>query len=115
MFNSLVFEEIFHSLKQNKIRNILTGFGVAWGIFILILLLGASEGLHQGVLKLFGNFAQNSIWVYGGKTSKIEIGRTEGKQIYFDQELLSLISNKFPEIDVVSPEYSIGANNVIYK
>lgn len=115
MFNSLLFEEIFHSLRQNKIRNILTGFGVAWGIFILILLLGAGEGLQQGVYKLFGNFAQNSVWIYGGRSSKIEIGRSEGKQILFSQDLLDLINKKFPEINVLSPEHNIGLNNVIYK
>lgn len=115
MFNRLLFEEIFHSLKQYKLRNILTGFGVAWGIFILIILLGAGEGLHQGVMKLFGGFAQNSFWVYGGQSSINSGGQSEGKQILFTDEFIDLIKKRYREIENISVEYSLGDLNVIHR
>lgn len=115
MFNRLLFEEIFHSLKQHKLRNVLTGFGVAWGIFILIILLGAGEGLHQGVMNLFGGFAQNSFWIYGGQSSINTTEQSEGKQILFTKELMDLIEKRYPEIENISAEYTLGNSNVIQK
>jgi putative ABC transport system permease protein len=101
--------ESWDSLKQHRTRNILTGFGVAWGILILIVLLGAGEGLQNGMMKFFGNYAQNSIWFYGGTTSEVHEGQTEGKTIKFDSELVADFSRVFPEIDEISPEKISGS------
>lgn len=101
--------ESWDSLKQHKTRNILTGFGVAWGILILIVLLGAGEGLQNGMMKLFGNYAQNSLWFYGGKTSEIHEGQPEGKTIVFSNELLADFAHIFKEIDEISPEKKSGS------
>lgn len=100
--------ESWESLKQHKTRNILTGFGVAWGILILIVLLGAGEGLQHGMMKLFGNYAQNSLWFYGGQTSEILKGQTEGKTIVFNAELIDNFRNVFNEIEEISPEITSG-------
>ena len=116
MINWDRFTEIFHSLQQHKVRNVLTGFGVAWGIFILILLLGAGQGLQDGVLKLFSAYAQNSIWVYAGQTSETRKGGKSGEQIVFNQELLTNLKNRFPQIQFLSPEVTYsGSSTVSYQ
>lgn len=53
--------EIWTSVRRNKLRTFLTGFSVAWGIFMLVILLGSGNGLKNGVLSNFGNYATNSI------------------------------------------------------
>jgi putative ABC transport system permease protein len=53
--------EVFYSLKHQKHRSLLTGFGVAWGIFILIILLGVSSGFEKGVVHLLSGFVEQSI------------------------------------------------------
>jgi len=113
MFNLL--EEIFFSLKQHKLRNILTGFGVAWGIFILVILLSTGDGFQRGIMKLFGSYAQNSIWVYGGQSSNIDIGKTEGRFILFNQQEIELIEKRFSEIEAISPEIILANTIVSYQ
>ena len=66
--------EIWTSVRRNKLRTFLTGFSVAWGIFMLVILLGSGNGLKNGVTSNFGNYATNSIDLYGGRTSKPYMG-----------------------------------------
>jgi len=113
MFSWDRFTEIYHSLKQHKARNILTGFGVAWGIFILILLLGAGQGLQDGILKLFSSYAQNSIWVYAGQTSENQKGGKSGEKIVFNQELLTKLNHRFSQVKFLSPEISYNGNAIV--
>ena len=61
--------EIWTSVRRNKLRTFLTGFSVAWGIFMLSILLGSGNGLKNGVVSNFGGYAINSIDLYGGRTS----------------------------------------------
>jgi putative ABC transport system permease protein len=70
MINIEVLREIYFSIQQNRIRTILSGFGIAWGILILVILLGSGKGLQEAVMNLFSVFAQKSIYVYGGTTSE---------------------------------------------
>ena len=58
--------EIWTSVRRNKLRTFLTGFSVAWGIFMLVILLGSGNGLKNGVLSNFGNYATNSITILEG-------------------------------------------------
>lgn len=73
--------EIWTSVRRNKLRTFLTGFSVAWGIFMLVILLGSGNGLKNGVLSNLGNYAINSIDLYGGRTSKPWKGYEKGRRI----------------------------------
>lgn len=65
------FNEILTTIRHNKLRTALTGFSVAWGIFILIVLLGAGNGLINAVTSNSKKFLANSMVIYGGETSKL--------------------------------------------
>ena len=105
--------EIIHSIKQNKVRTFMSGFGIMWGIFILVLLLGVGKGVEYGVQDLLKSFASKSIFVWSGETSMKYKNMQEGRQIFFDKYLLEDIRRKFPEIKGLSPRTTIS-KNVIY-
>jgi putative ABC transport system permease protein len=98
--------EIFNSIKHNQIRTILSGFGISWGIYILVLLLGTGTGFQNAVMSMFSVFAQKSIYVYGGITSAKHDNSSEGKLIRFDNRYIESIENRFNEIDAISAEVS---------
>ena len=76
-----ILQEIWSSVSRNKLRTALTGFSVAWGIFMLIFLLGAGNGLINGLTHNADHFLNKSMVVYGGSTSKAYDGLREGRSI----------------------------------
>ena len=86
-------KEIWSTSKRNKLRTSLTGFAVAWGIFMLIFLLGAGNGLINAQLQQSTRFLANSMRVFPGETSKAYKGLKEGRSITLNDKDL-LISNK---------------------
>ena len=65
-----IITEIWQTARRNKLRTTLTGFAVAWGIFMIIVLLGAGNGLINATMKMSGDFLTNSMEAFGGQTSK---------------------------------------------
>lgn len=85
-----LFIEIFESIRRNKLRTVLTGFAVAWGIFMLIVLLGAGNGLLNSFTQGSGNYASNTISVYPGRTSEPYDGLQSGRRIVLQDQDLAL-------------------------
>lgn len=91
--HSLLLSEVWSTSKRNKLRTSLTGFAVAWGIFMLIFLLGAGNGLINAQLQQSTRFLANSMRVFPGETSKAYKGLKEGRSITLNDKDI-LISNK---------------------
>ena len=88
-----LFQEIFATIKRNKLRTALTGFAVAWGIFILIVLLGAGNGLMNAQNDQMSSLAMNSIQVGAGWTSKPHDGLKQGRRIQLNNKDLEISSS----------------------
>ena len=105
-----VFIEIWQTARRNKLRTTLTGFAVAWGIFMLIVLLGAGNGLINANLKQNENWLSNSMEVWGGRTSKAYQGLKEGRRVSLQTPDLAMTESDFPEnVDEVGARYETSA------
>ena len=111
-----LFEEIWESIRRNKLRTALTGFAVAWGIFMLIVLLGAGNGLMNAFMNQGDRFATNTMAVFGGVTSKPANGYQTGRRIELnDQDIALTQSALFAEyVDKVSPELYKGPYTLVF-
>ncbi len=113
MFDIDVWQEIFSTIRKNKLRTILTGFSVSIGIFMLVILLGASNGLKNGVTKNFENEASNSIHVYGGITTKAYEGQNPGKRIRLKTKDYSNFKKRIIQIDEIAARTWIPGDEAI--
>ncbi len=101
-----IITEIWSTTQRNKLRTGLTGFAVAWGIFMLIVLLGAGNGLINAQLKQSDRFLSSSMVIFGGETSKPYKGLKEGRQISVQTRDLETTGKEFGEvIDEVGAQY----------
>lgn len=105
MFDIDKWQEIFGTIKKNKLRTILTAFSVAWGIFILIVLLAAGQGLKNGAQSQFSNDASNSIWIESGKTSIPYAGYKLGRQIQLTNSDFYYVKGQQRDVDNASAVY----------
>ena len=102
--------EIWQTACRNKLRTTLTGFAVAWGIFMLIVLLGAGNGLINAQLKQSSRFLSSSMVVFGGWTSKPYQGLKEGRDIRLHQKDIDITSKEFTgTVDEVGAQYRTSA------
>lgn len=100
------YREILDTLTRNKSRSFLTGFGVFWGVFMLVSLLGGGQGLKELLQRTFEGFATNSAIIWAQPTTKPYAGFRKGRQwsmVYKDVERLK---QQVPELEVVAPVLS---------
>ena len=102
--------EIWQTARRNKLRTTLTGFAVAWGIFMLIVLLGAGNGLINANLKQSERFLSSSMVVFGGWTSKPYQGLKEGRDIRLHERDMEITATEFKDnVDEVGAQYNTSA------
>ena len=105
-----ILTEIWQTARRNKLRTSLTGFAVAWGIFMLIVLLGAGNGLINANLKQSDRFLSSSMVVFGGWTSKPYQGLKEGRDIRLHGRDMEITATEFREnVDEVGAQYNTSA------
>ena len=90
--------EIWESVRRNKLRTSLTGFSVAWGIFMIIVLLGAGNGLMNSFNQDSEGYATNTMSVYANVTSKPYNGYKKGRYMQLNEQDLQLLARQFPDI-----------------
>ena len=103
LFERDTWQEVYDSLTKNKLRSILTMIGVWWGILLLIGLLGAARGLENSFNRLFGDFATNSVFVWGQSTSKPFKGFQEGRMVNLTLTDAKKIEENIEGIEFVVP------------
>jgi len=102
--------EIWQTARRNKLRTTLTGFAVAWGIFMLVVLLGAGNGLINAQLRQSSRFLSSSMVVFGNWTSKPYQGLKEGRDIRLHQRDIDITAQEFPgTVDEVGAQYRTSA------
>jgi putative ABC transport system permease protein len=108
-------QEILDTIGKNKLRTFLTGFSVAWGIFMLIVLLGSGQGLSNGVQYQFRDDAVNSIWIRSGQTSLPHKGLQPGRQVRFTNDDYEEMKNAVDGVEhITSRFYLSGSTTVSY-
>lgn len=109
LFDVDTWQEIYSSIRKNKTRTAITIIGVMWGIFLLVVLLGAAKGVENNFNKLFGSFATNSVFVWAQQTSIPFKGFQEGKGITLKMSDLESIRNEIPGIEFIVPRHQAQA------
>lgn len=113
MFDLDTWQEIFSTISKNKLRTFLTGFSVAWGIFMLIILLGAGNGLQNGIFRNFDSSLSNSLFISPRQTTKPYKGLKPGRYIRFTNDDYEMIKQNNPEVELISSLYNLPGQNYI--
>lgn len=115
MFDLEKWQEIFDVVKANKLRTFLTAFSVSWGIFMLIILLGAGQGLRNGFEFQFRDDAVNSVWLRAGNTGVAYKGMKPNRKIQLTNSEYDLIKNSFDDIDHITGRFASWGAQMDYK
>lgn len=107
--------EIYETISKNKLRTALTSFSVAWGIFMLIILLGAGRGLQNGVGRDFQDDAINSIWVTPGVTAMPYQGLQPGRRVRLTDQDLEAVDEQIDESMAITGRFNRWNQLVQYK
>jgi putative ABC transport system permease protein len=114
LFDSDTWQEIYGSIRKNKVRTSITIIGVLWGIFLLVVLLGATKGLENSFNKLFGNFATNSVFVWTQSTDTPFKGFQEGRRFTLTMNDIHVLKYEYAdEIKLLAPRNQ--TNNLVIK
>jgi putative ABC transport system permease protein len=106
-------QEILETLRRNKLRAGLTAFSVAWGIFMLVVLLGSGQGLANGVSYQFRDDATNSIWIWPGQTSVPFAGLSPGRNVQFTNADYDDVRSHSPDAERVTARFRIAGPVVV--
>lgn len=108
--------EIFSSIRKNKLRSVLTGFSIAWGIFMLVILLGSGNGLKNGIMKNFSDMGNNNvIHISGGYTTIPYQGLPHWRKISLTEKEIDLLRTEFDEIEALVLGLDLSnARNIVY-
>jgi putative ABC transport system permease protein len=117
MFDRDRWQEIFEALGKNKVRTALTGFGVGWGMTMLILMMGAGKGIENAVTFGFSAWATNSMFLWSQGTSMPYKGFQKGRRFELENEDAEALRTEIPELDLICPRAQLGgyrgSNNVV--
>ena len=107
------YREIIDTLTRNKSRSLLTGFGVFWGVFMLVGLIGGGDGLKEQLSRQFEGFATNSAFVFAQNTTKPYHGFRKGRQWSADMKDVERLKEQVPELDIVTPALTKWGRTVV--
>lgn len=117
LFSKDSWDEIIEALGSNGFRTIMTAFGVLWGIFILVILLAAGNGLENGIKQGFNGMATNSMFMWSQTASQPYKGLPKGRRYNFKTDDVAAIKQQVPGLRFVSPRNQLGgfrgSNNVV--
>lgn len=116
MFDADRINEILQTLGKNKLRTFLTAFGVFWGIFMLMIMLGSGSGLQNGVTRAFSGNAANAVYMWTQTTTIPYKGLPRGRSYNFKEDDIQAIKDNIQELEVLAPSAQLGGyrgeNNV---
>ncbi len=104
MFDLDRWNEIWSALTKNKVRSLLTAFGVFWGIFMLIIMAGSGNGLENGLIEGVEKFAKNSAFMWADRTSEPYKGFKRGRRWSMEAEDMEYLKNNIPELEYITPK-----------
>ncbi len=109
--------EILHALSKNKLRTFFTAFGVFWGIFMLVIMLGSGKGLKNGVNQGMGDMANNALFMWTQPTTVHYKGFPRGRRYNFRNDDTKALRENLPELEYIAPRLQIfsaqGDNNIV--
>ncbi len=108
------YREILDTLTRNKTRSLLTGFGVFWGVFMLVGLIGGGAGLKEKLSKQFEGFATNAGFVFAQSTTKAYDGFRKGRSWTMDYQDIERLRAQVPELDIITPNLSRWGCNAVH-
>lgn len=113
-FDLDTYKEILDTITRNKSRSLLTGFGVFWGVFMLIVLMGGGQGLKELLQANFFGFATNTAVIWAQNTTKPYKGFNKGRSWQMEEKDLERLRQRMPELDVITPLLFGGRKNVVF-
>lgn len=115
MFDYDKWQEIFQSIWKHKLRTLLTALGVWWGIFMLVFLMGAGQGLENGVMGMFGTHAKNALYVWTQKTTMPYEGLPPGRraQLTYD-DILAIEQECADFIEYIAPRLFVPSGEIMH-
>jgi len=105
------YREVFDTLSRNRSRTLLTGFGVFWGLFMLLFMLGGGQAVKSMLQKNFEGFASNAVIIVASETTKPYKGMPEGRSWNLTNKDVARLRAMVPELDVVTPTIAVWGGN----